>query len=63
MIDCLALPFFALKWQMAVFGAVVQAVVRTMFDAWRNLAFGRAAGSQLVGNEAFRGLPHNYTRH
>ena len=43
---------------MAVFGAVVEPLVRAVFDTRRNLAFGRAVGSQLVGDEALWGLGH-----
>ena len=37
---------------MAVLGSIVEAFVRPVFDAWSNLTFGRAVGSQLVGDEA-----------
>ena len=42
---------------MAFLGAVIQAFVRSVLDARRNLAFGRAVGSELIGDEALRCSP------
>ena len=39
---------------MAILGPVVEAFVRTMFDARSDLAFGCAIGTKLVGDKAFR---------
>lgn len=33
------------------FRLYIEAFVRPVFDAWSNLAFGRAVGSELVGDE------------
>jgi len=48
-------PFSLSERKVAVLGAVVKPFVGPVLDTRRNLTLGRAVGSQLIGNEAFRG--------
>ena len=42
---------------MTVLGSIVEAFVRSVFDAWSYLGFGRAVGSELVVDEPLRCAP------
>lgn len=45
--------FSLAKWQVAILGAIVEALVRAMIKAWRHFPFGRPIGTELVGNDPF----------